>query len=169
MSKSRKYSTKRGNRRYRKTYKKGGENTPQNLSIKTNDDVSALFSSSANSPSAASASSAESIESIKRVVPGTIDRLTFPTPEEDIFEKALVSLEEKKNNREKMEKDLSKYGEEISIFEDKEEPSNKVCNTVGCNIMGGRKTYRKGRKIMGGRKSYKKGQNKRKSYKKGRK
>jgi hypothetical protein len=167
MSKSRKYSSKRGNRRYRKTYKKGGENTPQNLSIKTNDDVSALFSSSANSPSAASASSAESIESIKRVVPGTIDRLTFPTPEEDIFEEARDNLKKNEKNRENMEKDLSKYGEEISIFE--EEPSNKVCNTVGCNIMGGRKTYRKGRKIMGGRKSYKKSQNKRKSYKKGRK
>ena len=156
MPKSRQYSTKRGNRRYRKTYKKGGENTPH-LSIETKD-VSALFSSPSDSPSAASANKAKSIESSRLVVPGTIDRLTFPTPEEDIFGKALVSLEEKKKNRENMEEDLSKYGEDMSLFE--EEPANKVCNTMGCNIMGGRKSYKKGRK------SYKKG---RKSYKKGRK
>lgn len=159
MPKSRQYSTKRGNRRYRKTYKKGGENTPH-LSIETKD-VSALFSSSSDSPSASSALSAETIETKKRVIPGTVEKLTFPTPEEDIFGKALVSLEEKKKNRENMESDLSEYNKEMSLFE--EEPSNKVCNTMGCNIMGGRKTYRKGRK------TYRKGQNKRKSYKKGRK
>ena len=165
MPKSRQYSTKRGNRRYRKTYKKGGENTPH-LSIETKD-VSALFSSPSDSPSAASANKAKSIESSRLVVPETIDRLTFPTPEEDIFGKALVSLEEKKKNRENMEEDLSKYGEEMTPFG---EPSNKVCNTVGCNIMGGRKTYRNGRKTYrNGRKTYRKSQNKRKSYKKGRK
>lgn len=165
MPKSRQYSTKRGNRRYRKTYKKGGENTPH-LSIETKDDVSALFSSPSDSPSAASANKAKSIEITKRVIPGTVEKLTFPTPEEDIFGEALVSLKENKKNRENMEEDLSKYGEEMTPFG---EPSNKVCNTVGCNIMGGRKTYRKGRKIMGGRKTYRKSQNKRKSYKKGRK